>query len=54
MKKIFMEIRNKKFLKLLEKEQSNNYKFTNNFFLKKNKNFISKTEHKLNKLILKK
>jgi ketol-acid reductoisomerase len=54
MKKIFMEIRNKKFLKLLEKEQKNNYKYTNNFFAKRSKNSISKIEKKLNKLIIKK
>ena len=53
MKKIFMEIRNKKFFQLLEKERKRNYKFTKNFFLQKNKNIISKTEKKLNKLILK-
>lgn len=54
MEKIFMEIRNKRFLKLLENEKKNNYKYTNDFFCERNKNYISKTEKKLNKLILKK
>lgn len=54
MKKIFKEIRNKTFLKLLDEEQKNNYESTNKFFLERHKNLISQTEQKLNKLIVKK